>query len=186
MSTPCQMADHGGLMQAGKARQSSQKQVTEGATTELHSRWGVKPYPPKTAVTGVANLYRDRLKATATQGTEMVKQACPKASLLNPDLEGQEQVIYVCCRPRARDCRDGRQRVRIQAGRQRADVDRSEHGRVRELTLSQVSSRCPVPGSGMNAWYIGYQMACQSQGCVNFNRTACLLPPRNPTSWLPE
>lgn len=88
LSTPCQVADHGGLRQAGKARQSSQKQITEGATTELHSRWGIKPHPPKTAVTRVANLYRDRLKATATQGTEMVKQAC-----LNPDLEGQEQVF---------------------------------------------------------------------------------------------
>lgn len=89
LSIPCQMVDRGGLRQGGKARRSSHKQITEGATTERHSRWRVKPRPLRQQ--GLASMYRDRLKATAPQGTEMVKQARPKASLLNLTLKGRNK-----------------------------------------------------------------------------------------------
>lgn len=89
LSIPCQTADRGGLRQGGKARRSSQKQITEGATTEWHSRWRLKPRPLRQQ--GLASMHRDRLKATAPQGTEMVKQACPKASLLHLTLKGRNK-----------------------------------------------------------------------------------------------
>lgn len=88
LSIPCQMADRGGLGRSGKARRSSQKEISEGAITEWHSRWGVKPRPLRQ---GPANMHRDRLKATAPQGTETVKQARPKAPLLNLTLKDRNK-----------------------------------------------------------------------------------------------
>lgn len=110
----------------GRRGGGSEKEITEGATAEWHAHGGVTPHPLETTMTRAADLHGSRLKATAPLGTEMVKQECLKAFLLNLTLKDGGRSAKLWSWGKA--C--GIQCVRIQVGSQGAEVDSPEHGRV--------------------------------------------------------